>query len=107
MHQFLRPVEELLSQKYAAVEVLEEFDVTLALFSATLQMPGLDWTTCFQEIGTKNADGRFAREEAAAVVQAWADPDIQAALWLDILLYDHAILGVFNRQATEHGLLSS
>lgn len=64
-----------LSQKYAAVGLLEQFDSTLALFNATLQMPGLDWVSSFQEIGgTKNA-GRFARAEAKAVGQAWGDPD--------------------------------
>lgn len=104
MHQFLRPVEDLLSHKYAAVGVLEEFDVTLALFNATLQMPDLDWATSFQKIGTKNADRRFARDKVMGVAQAWADPDIEAYLWLDVLLYGHAD-GVFNRQATAHGLM--
>eukprot|EP00903_Cladosiphon_okamuranus_P011467 g10801.t1 len=102
MHQFLWPVEELLSHKYAAVGLLEELDVTLVLFNATLQLPGLDWVASFQEIGTKNADRHFALDKAKAVAQAWTDPDIQAYLWLDILLYDHAV-GVFHRQAEAHG----
>lgn len=33
-----------------------------------------------------------------------ADPDIQATLGLDILLYDYAV-GIFKGQAKEHGLL--
>lgn len=104
MQRYLGPVEHLLTRKYAAVGILEEFDTTLALFNATLDIPGLDWPRAFQEAGRQNTDGKYAREEAAAVLQGRADPDIQATLWLDILLYEHAV-GVFNRQAKKYDLV--
>lgn len=61
MHQYLRPVEDLLKHKYAAVGILEELDTTLALFNATLGMPGLDWPKAFQAMGTRNHDGLSLR----------------------------------------------
>ena len=104
MYRYLRPVEDLLAHKYAAVGILEDFNTTLALFDAALNMPGLDWPKASQSLGKRNNDRAFAEEEAAAVLKSKADPDIQDALWLDILLYDFAV-GVFRGQAKEHGLL--
>ena len=104
MHQYLRPIQDLLKHRYTAVGVLEKFDTTLALFNATLHMPGLDWPAAFRVSGKQNDDELFALEEATAVLQSKADPDIQATLWLDILLYDFAV-GIFHEQAKEHDLL--
>lgn len=104
MHQYLRPVEDLLKHQYAAVGILEEFDTTLALFNVTLDIPGLNWPTAFQNIGRWNRDEVFAQEEAETLLRGEVDPDIQDTLWLDVLLYDYAV-GVFHAQAKEHGLL--
>ncbi len=104
MHQYLRRVEDILSNEYAAVGILKDFNTTLALFDATLDMPGMNWQQSFLAAGRRNSGKRDKEEEAAAVVQSKADPDMQDTLWLDILLYEHAV-GVFNRQAKEHGLL--
>ena len=103
MHQYLRPIQDYLTHNYTAVGILEEFNTTMALFNATLHIPGLDWAHEFRKSGTRNSDKGSAQEEAEAVMQAKGDPDIQATLWLDILLYDYAV-GVFNQQAKENGL---
>ncbi len=104
MHRYLGPVEDLLTRKYAVVGILEEFDTTLALFNATLGVPGLGWSRAFREAARQDVDRKYVREEAEVVLQSRADPDIQATLWMDILLCEHAV-GVFNRQAKEHDVM--
>lgn len=112
MMQFLKPIEDILNTKYAAVGLLEEWETTLLLFNAALEIPGFDWPAGFAGNGRTNAyspsilkDGRSppnVKEETLR--RAWVDPDLKAVLWLDILLYDHAV-AIFKKQAAEHGLL--
>ena len=39
MYDLLRPAQDLIEKRYAAVGILEEFNTTLALFDASLGMP--------------------------------------------------------------------
>lgn len=103
MYKLLQPAQELLSKKYAAVGILEKWETSLLLFNDALQLPGYDWPTGFRSIGKKNGDGTFHSEEEAALLLAWTDPELKKHLWLDLLLYDHAV-SVHNRQAAQYGL---
>ncbi|CAM9501502.1 unnamed protein product [Hapterophycus canaliculatus] len=110
--QFLQPIEEILNRKYTAVGLLEQWETTLLLFNATLGIPDFDWPAAFASNGRTNAysapkfNDRLTHEDVKAKMlrEAWVDPELKAVLWLDILLYDHAV-GVFKQQAEEHGLL--
>lgn len=103
MYDMLKPAQELLSNKYAAVGILEEWETTLRLFNAALEIPSYDWPKGFRSIGRKNHNGKYAKEEEKALVTAWTDPNIKKFIWLDLLLYEHAV-AVHKRQVVEHGL---
>lgn len=91
MYDLLKPTQELLSSKYAAVGILEEWHTTLLLFNVALEIPRYDWPKVFRSIGRKNHNGKFAKEEEKALVAAWTDPEIKKFIWLDLLLYEHAV----------------
>lgn len=103
MYKLLQPAEELLSKQYTAVGILEKWEATMLLFNDALQLPGYDWPTGFHQIGKKNGDGTFHTQEEEALVRAWTDPELKKYLWLDLLLYDHAV-SVHNRQVAQYGL---
>ena len=44
MELILQPVTELLTDKYAAVGIMEEWDASIRLFQAALDLPDFDWT---------------------------------------------------------------
>ncbi len=100
--------QDILSDGYAAVGLLEEFNTTLSLFDATLDMPGLDWHQEFDRIGGAqnvlelNAD--MKQKKADLLEQAWTDSELKRYMRLDLLLYEHAV-DVFHQQALSHGLL--
>ncbi len=96
--------QALLSDGYAAVGLLEEFNTTLSLFDAALGMPGMDWHQEFEETGgAQNVMGSKLKK-ADVLEQAWTDPELKRYMQLDLLLYEHAV-DVFHQQARSHGLL--
>lgn len=110
MEQFLQPAMELLSDRlrYTAVGILEQFDTTMLLFNAALEVPDFDWVTTFQrtDVASPGKDNNPSREQSIETLHsAWDDPQLRNIIWLDILLYDHAV-SVFNKQLGEYGLLS-
>lgn len=102
MHKMLEPVQDLL-RGYAAVGILEEWDPTLSLFNAALLVPGMDWHEDFERSGKQNVDLRFEGEKHEALQNALTDAEIKKYLWLDLLLYEHA-LDVFRRQKQIYGI---
>ncbi|CAN0030073.1 unnamed protein product [Ectocarpus sp. 6 AP-2014] len=99
----LQPVQELLTNEYAAVGVLEQWETSLLLFNEALGMPGFDWPEAFGSIGKKNSDGTFHNEEAEMLLRSWTDPRLRRYLSLDLLLYDYAV-SVHNQQVDKYGL---
>lgn len=88
---------------------MEDFNTTLSLFNAALQIPGADWHKMFKNVGghAKNevvmtSDMKKNRDDVLA--KAWSDPELQRYMRLDLQLYEHAV-DVFHQQAKSHGLL--
>ena len=104
MRHLLEPVELLLRDNYTAVGILEQYNRTLHLFNASLEMPGVDWPSAFQDLGVKNKDRFFDKDIRQAVKKIMTDSKIKKFLQLDLLLYDHAV-AVHNAQAAAYGLL--
>lgn len=86
----LSPVQDILSKRYAAVGILEEWQTTMELFDATLGIEGFEWVRQFQTTGKTN-DGKFVTAEHRALKEAWMSSELKSFIWLDILLYDHAV----------------
>lgn len=103
LYDMLEPIQEMLRSDYVAVGILEEFNTTLSLFDAALDMPGVDWQGGFLKEGRVNVDRVFKAKEAAALEQAWTDPKIRKLIWLDLLLYSQAV-AVFHDQVRSFGL---
>ncbi|CAN0014616.1 unnamed protein product, partial [Hapterophycus canaliculatus] len=103
MHRLLQPVEDLLSNSYSAVGILEQWEKSMKLFNRALKLPHFDWPSASKTLGRQNIDERLRHEEARALHSAWDDPIIKDRLWLDLLLYNHAV-SVHNRQVAEHGV---
>ncbi|CAM9480444.1 unnamed protein product [Ascophyllum nodosum] len=103
LYDMLQPVQDLLRDRYAAVGILENFNKTLSLFDATLEMPGMNWPRFYGSLGKINVDMKFRVEKHEALKEAWTDSDIKKYLRLDLLLYEHAV-DVFHRQALFHGI---
>lgn len=103
MEQFLRPAMGLL-ETYDAVGVLEDFENTMRLFNAALDMPGLDWSTEFQERGVINKGVDAIKvEQEETLRSAWTDPVLHRFIWLDLSLYDHAV-DIHHKQLIRFGL---
>ena len=103
MHQFLQPAMDHLSRNYAAVGILEEWNTSMQLFQAALNLPKMNWEAAFREAGSSRVNSQYHVEEEETLFSAWNDPRIRELLWLDILLYDHA-LSVFNTQVREYNI---
>ena len=99
----LEPVQGLLGSKYAAVGILEDYNTTLHLFTAALNMPGFDWFSAYSKRGTVNKDKLFAHEIEQAVEKVMTDVKIKKYLQLDLLLYEHAV-AVHKKQLKMYGL---
>lgn len=56
MRPLLEPAETLLSEKYAAVGILEQWDTTLELFNDALEFPKFNWTMAFDAQGAQNTN---------------------------------------------------
>lgn len=87
------PAVDLL-QTYAAVAIFEDYENGLHLFRRALNIPGLEWVNAFKRV--KNA--KMVMHSAA-----WSDVVIQEILWLDLLLYDHAV-SVYEKQLKRYGM---
>ena len=103
--QFLSRAQETLSNRYAAVGILEEWDDTMKLFNEALSLQGFDWVKQFQQSGTKNSSSgkQFETAEQRALETAWHSAEVKRFIWLDILLYDHA-LTVHRKQVVDNGI---
>lgn len=104
MYELLDPVQELLSNHYAAVGILERYNSTLHLFNVALEMPGVDWPSAFDEYGVVNKDKLFHNDIEQAIDKVMTDATIKRYLHLDLLLYEHAV-AVHTRQLEEYGLV--
>ena len=102
MYEMLQPVQDLLRDRYT-VGILEEFNTTLSLFNAALEVPDVDWHEKYANEGIRNKDTRYFEEEAAALEEAWTNSEIKKYMRLDLILYEHAV-DVFHQQARAYGL---
>lgn len=103
MREMLEPVQALLGSKYAAVGILEDYNATLHLFTAALNMPDFDWVSAYGDQGTANEDKLFKGDIEVAVEKVMTDVKIKKYLQLDLLLYEHAV-AVHERQLRMYGL---
>lgn len=101
--EMLRPAQDLLRDGYAAVGILEEFNTTLSLFDAALEMPGVDWHRQFDHDGMSNVDRVYMSEKQRALEDAWTNSEVKQFMQLDLLLYEHAV-DIFRRQVELYGL---
>lgn len=90
LKDFLAPVKELLSDRYSAVGIIEDWPTTLHLFDSVLKMPGFNWKYAYHKIGSKNINHQFLEEAETALQFAHEDLDIREFIRLDLLLYEHA-----------------
>lgn len=95
-------VEEILDTKYAAVGILEDWDGSMRLFDHALRLPNYNWTIASAHAKSRNHNSHAA-EEHEMLQSALTDPKLRRILWLDILLYDHAV-SIHKKQLREHGL---
>lgn len=101
MYYLLQPVEEMIRTNYTAVGVLEHWDTSMALFTKALQLPDWDWNAAFRRMGVQNSNKAYRTEANKTLAEAWSDPEIREIIWLDLLLYDHAV-AIFNKQVAEY-----
>lgn len=99
----LQPVQDLLRDEYVAVGILEEFNTTLSLFHAALNMPGVDWRKQYHDHGKIRVDRKFESEKRDTMQEAWTNSEIAKYMRLDLLLYDHAVR-VFHQQVDSYSL---
>lgn len=100
--RFLEPVEKLLGTKYAAVGLVENWKGSMLLFDRALRLPNYNWTLASANAKSKNHN-KLTVEEHELLQSAWTDPVIERFLWLDILLYDHAVR-IHKKQLKNYGL---
>lgn len=103
MAEYLRPAMDLLSTQYVAIGLLENYNATMHLFNRALELPNWEWHTAFQRLGVKNKDSVEQSHEHAVLKLAWTDVRIKKFLWLDLLLYEHAV-ALHNEQLVRYGL---
>ena len=105
LYEMLQPVQNLLRDKYTAVGILEEFNTTLSLFDAALEMPGVHWHNLFKSKGQVRVGAdMYAQEKAETLAEAWTSSEIKKYMALDIMLYDHAV-AVFGQQTRAYGIV--
>ena len=103
MYDFLRPAQDLIDKRYAAVGILEEFNTTLALFDASLGMNDMNWQDKFELMGAANMNSKDKKLERQTLEKAWTDSELKSYIQLDLLLYEHA-KAVFREQIRLYGL---
>jgi len=104
MYRMLKPVQDMLTSNYTAVGILEHWDTSMLLFNQALELPRWRWDRAFSRIGKLNSNSKYHFEAKTVLQNAWYDPEIRRLLWLDILLYDHAV-ALFHRQVEEYNVL--
>lgn len=103
--QFLSHAQETLNNRYAAVGIIEKWETTMKLFDKVLNLRGFEWEKKFQQTGKENGSGQqFESAEHRALEAAWQNTELKKFIWLDILLYDHA-LAVHRQQVADNGLM--
>ena len=103
LYAFLEPALEIISSRYAAVGILENLNTTMHLFDSTLGIPNFSWTIEIENVGETNSDHKRKDQEHAALLEASIDPSVIRFIWLDIILYEHA-LSIHASQAKKYGL---
>ena len=104
MYGMIQQIEDVVTKQFTAVGILEEFNTSLALFNAALQIPGLEWQSAFTSTGVNNADNKYKSEEEELLEKSWTNSELKSYINLDLLLYEHAV-GVFHQQARFHGVI--
>jgi len=99
----LKPALEIISSRYTVVGILEDMDATMRLFDSALGMGSFNWTAESKKLGALNEDHTRKAEEHAVLHEALTDPAIVRFIWLDIILYEHA-LRVHSKQVQQYGL---
>ena len=102
MYSMLQPVQDLLRDRYT-VGIIEEFNTTLSLFNAALNLPGLDWHEEYAQQGRANVDQKLFVKAQETLEEAWTNSEIKKYMQLDIALYEHAV-DVFRQQTQAHGV---
>ena len=103
LYKILEPALETISSRYAAVGILEDFNTTMHLFDRALGIPNFSWVVDSQRVGEANSDDKKKAEERDARVKFSTDPSLKKFIWLDMILYEHA-LSVHAKQVKEYGL---
>lgn len=103
LYKLLESALDIISSRYAAVGILEDFNTTMYLFDRALGIPNFSWPDEIQKVGTVNSDDKKAEEEHNARLKLSTDPVLKKFIWLDIILYEHA-LSVHAKQVNEYGL---
>ncbi|CAN0128912.1 unnamed protein product [Scytosiphon promiscuus] len=74
----------------------------MSLFDRALQLPNFSWTFEASRVSRKKLNEKQVKIDTLAA--AWNDPELEKILWLDILLYEHAVR-VHRAQLSEYGLV--
>ncbi|CAN0326209.1 unnamed protein product [Ectocarpus fasciculatus] len=99
--ELLQPVEELLTSKYAAVGILEDWQGSMALFDHALEIPGYNWTVASDSVTAQKQNKKT--EKMATMKFAMTDPVLRQYVWLDMLLYEYAC-SLHKEQLSLYGL---
>jgi len=101
MMRFLTPAMELL-EKYSAIGIMEEFDDSMKLYDASLNMPGMEWDKSNTKVyNTVRSPVKSYQDELIEL--ALTDPTIREYMWLDTILYDYA-KSLFKESLVEYGI---
>lgn len=90
----LSSLQELLST-YTAVGIMEEWDLSMRLFDATVKSPVRSWNSS----GIVNA-GPESPQRQDLLEWAYSSPEVHNVLATDLLLYEFAV-GIFRKQIKE------
>ena len=89
--------------QYTAVGITEHFNASMSLFDSSLGTPEINWVADLSTNGAANKDTKLEAQEKASRNAAFLSSEIKRYLYLDIVLYDHA-LAVFHHQLEEYGI---
>lgn len=74
----------------------------MKLFDKVLNLRQFNWVEDFSKSGKRNSGGeQFETASERALAAAWHNPELKKFIWLDILLYDHA-LAVHRSQVAQY-----
>lgn len=96
-------MKELITNNYAAVGILENFNSTLHLLNRALGIPAMDWPRAFSRNGVRNSRRSDDAEKEKVMEAAASDTRVQSFIRLDIMLYDYA-LRIHQEQLLDYGL---